>query len=86
MEFIEMTGKTLMQLVDANEFTPEQLRAVGVTDDSLVRINRQGDIELRKPKGWDIIGGLIGDFEHRVTKATGLHWAASMPSQREEPC
>jgi hypothetical protein len=38
-------------------------------------VNQQGDIELRRPEGWDVIGGLIGDFEHRLTKCTGFRWA-----------
>ena len=77
MEFIEMTGKTLWRVVDHDEeaLTRDDLRAAGVRDDSLVRVNRQGDLELRKPTGWDIIGGLIGDYEHRVREATGLDWA-----------
>jgi hypothetical protein len=77
MEFIEMTGKTLWRVVDHDEeaLTRDDLRAAGVRDDSVVRVNRQGDLELRKPTGWDIIGGLIGDYEHRVREATGLDWA-----------
>ncbi len=72
-----MTGKTLWRVVDHDEeaLTRDDLRAAGVRDDSLVRVNRQGDLELRKPTGWDIIGGLIGDYEHRVREATGLDWA-----------
>ena len=77
MEFIEMTGKTLWRVVDHDEeaLTRDDLRAAGVRDDSVVRVNRQGDLELRTPAGWDIIGGLIGDYEHRVREATGLNWA-----------
>jgi hypothetical protein len=77
MEFIEMTGKTLWRVIDHDEeaLTKDDLRAAGVRDDSLVRVNRQGDLELRKPRGWDIIGGLIGDYEHRVREATGFDWA-----------
>jgi hypothetical protein len=51
------------------------LRKMGIDESSVVRINRQGDIELRRRDSWDVIGGLIGDFEHRVKKATGLDWA-----------
>ena len=77
MEFIEMTGKTLWRVIDHDEeaLTRDDLRAAGVRDDSLVRVNRQGDLELRKGACWDIIGGLIGDYEHRVRDATGLDWA-----------
>lgn len=75
MQFIEMPGKTLLELVGVDELHPEELRQVGVTDLSVVRINRQGDIELRRTDRWDVIGGLIGDFEKRVRRATGLDWA-----------
>jgi len=77
MEFIEMTGKTLWRVIDHDEeaLTRDDLLGAGVRDESLVRVNRQGDLELRKPNGWDIIGGLIGDYEHRVREATGLDWA-----------
>jgi len=77
MEFIEMTGKTLWRVIDHDEeaLTRDDLRAAGVRDDSVVRVNKQGDLELRKASGWDIIGGLIGDYEHRVREATGLDWA-----------
>jgi hypothetical protein len=77
MEFIEMTGKTLWRVIDHDEeaLTREDLLAAGVRDDSLVRVNRQGDLEIRKPQGWDIIGGLIGEYERRVREATGWDWA-----------
>ncbi len=75
MQFIEMHGKTLLQILKPDEAHPEELRAAGVTDESLVRINLQGDIELRKREGWEIIGGLLGDFAHRVPQVTGLDWA-----------
>ena len=39
------------------------------------RVNPQGDIEVRRHDGWDVIGGLIGEFEHRVREETGLDWA-----------
>ena len=77
MEFVEMSGKTLMKIVaqDGGEPTHDQLEEVGVTDESLVRVNRQGDIELRRPDSWDLIGGLLGNFEERLHEATGLKWA-----------
>jgi hypothetical protein len=75
MEFIELTGRTLLKVVDADEVDPAQLKAAGVKDDSLVRVNRQGDIELRKRDRWDIVGGLIGNYEQRLHQATGLDWA-----------
>ena len=75
MEFIEMSGKTLLRIIKEDETSPEQLKSLGVTDHSLVRINRQGDIELRRTDRWDPIGGLLGDFEARVKRQTGLEWA-----------
>jgi len=42
MQFIEMTGKTLLELVSHEEFPPEALAEVGVSDESIVRVNRQG--------------------------------------------
>lgn len=70
-----MTGKTLLRILTENEFTPKELTEAGVTDETIIRVNRQGDIEIRRSKGWDLIGGLLGDFEHRVQKETGLDWA-----------
>jgi hypothetical protein len=75
MKFIEMTGRTLLKVIDEDSVTPQELRAAGVRDDSLVRINPQGDIELRKTDRWDVVGGLLGNFEQRVKQATGLDWA-----------
>jgi hypothetical protein len=75
MKFIELTGKQLRGLMTPEELGPHDLSAAGVTDDSIVRVNQQGDIELRRPEGWDVIGGLIGDFEHRLTTSTGFGWA-----------
>lgn len=75
MRFIEMTGSTLRDVVKEGEFDHGRLEAMGINERSVIRINQQGDLELRKAEGWDIIGGLIGDFEHRVKHATGLDWA-----------
>jgi hypothetical protein len=75
MRFIEMTGKTLFELIHEGEVEPGELEKAGVRDQSLVRVNLHGDIELRKPERWDVIGGLLGDFEKRVKRATGLDWA-----------
>ncbi|MBN1851704.1 MAG: hypothetical protein JW829_03240 [Pirellulales bacterium] len=75
MTFIEMTGKTLERVVRDDELHPGGLAAAGVSADTIVRINRQGDIEVRRPGGWDVIGGLLGDFESRVMQETGLDWA-----------
>jgi hypothetical protein len=74
MQFIEMSGKTLMRIVSQDEFHPNDLAGVGVTEDSIVRVNLQGDIELRRASSWDVIGGLLGDFPQRVRRETGLDW------------
>ena len=75
MQFIEMSGKTLVKVVSDDEFSPEDLAEVGVSDESVVRINRQGDIEIRRPASWDVIGGLLGNFEERIKRETGMDWA-----------
>lgn len=74
-QFIELSGKTLLHVLTAQEVAPDELRRVGMTPESLVRVNRQGDIEIRRTAGWDVIGGLLGDFEHRLKQQTGLDWA-----------
>ncbi len=74
-EFIETTGRVLLRILTDGEPSPEELANVGVREDSIVRINRQGDIELRRRDCWDVIGGLLGDFEHRLRRETGLDWA-----------
>jgi hypothetical protein len=75
MQFIEMSGKTLKRLVSENELQMHELDEIGVTDESMIRVNRQGDIEFRRPDRWDVIGGLLGDFDHRVRRESGLAWA-----------
>lgn len=73
MKFIEMSGKTLMKVVSPEE--EENLRHAGINEHSLLRINPQGDLEVRQKDCWGIIGGLLGDYESRVKRATGLDWA-----------
>ena len=75
MQFIEMTGGTLKSLLSSDEMDETELAAAGVDDKSIVRINQQGDIEVRRPKSWDVVGGLLGDFAERITKNTGFDWA-----------
>jgi hypothetical protein len=75
MEYIEMTGKTLIRLIDLTGLSVDDLRKAGVTDDTLIRVNRLGDLEMRKPHKWDVIGGLLGDFDHKLRHETGLNWA-----------
>jgi hypothetical protein len=75
MKFIEMRGAQLMHLLSPDEIKPDELRKAGLTDKCLVRVNLQGDIEVRRRDRWDVIGGLLGDYEHRIMKETGLDWA-----------
>lgn len=70
-----MTGAMLDRIISDDELHHDNLDEAGVKDDTIVRINRQGDIEVRRPEGWDVIGGLIGEFENRVKHETGLDWA-----------
>ena len=48
MHFIEMSGKTLKRIVSEDEFQAIELGQIGVTDESMIRVNRQGDIEIRR--------------------------------------
>lgn len=75
MKFIEMTGKTLTQIITAEERANVDLESSGVFDDTIIRVNEQGDIEARRHVRWAVIGGLLGDFENRVKERTGLDWA-----------
>ena len=75
MKFIEMTGKVLKRLVSQDELHAGDLESTGVEDDTIVRINRLGDIEVRRTDRWDVIGGLLGNYEHRLKVETGLDWA-----------
>jgi hypothetical protein len=75
MKFIEMTGKTLQRLVSEDELHAGDLAETGVVDDTIVRVNRQGDIEVRRTDRWDVIGGLLGNYEQRIKLETGLDWA-----------
>ncbi len=75
MKFIEMTGKTLRESLIEDEMSPEELETEGVTDTTIVRINQQGDIEVRRQDCWDLIGGLLGEYEKRVKCTSGLTWA-----------
>lgn len=75
MPFIEMTGGTLDRIIAEDELHHDDLASAGVLEGTIVRINPQGDIEVRRPQGWDVIGGLLGEFEERVKGETGLEWA-----------
>lgn len=75
MSFIEMTGVTLERIVAEDELHHGDLAEAGVGEATIIRVNRQGDIEVRRPAGWDVIGGLLGEFDERVRRETGLDWA-----------
>jgi len=75
MKLIELTGRALMSMRDSYEVSPEAVQRVGLTDTCLVRVNQQGDIEVRRHDRWDVIGGLLGNFEHRTENASGRTWA-----------
>jgi len=75
MSFIEMTGATLERIVADDELHHGDLAEAGVDRTTIVRVNRQGDIEVRRPSGWDVIGGLLGEWDERVRRETGLDWA-----------
>jgi hypothetical protein len=74
MQFIELSGKVLRRIVSDDELHPGELDSLGLTDESVVRVNRQGDIELRRADRWDPIGGLLGEFEQRIKTETGMEW------------
>ena len=74
MKFIEMTGETLAEIINDGELHIEDLEDAGVSNDSIVRVNQHGDIEVRRPRKWDVIGGLLGNFEERILKTTGREW------------
>ncbi len=75
MKFIEMTGATLAEIIDDSELHEQDLGGAGVSENTIVRINQQGDIEVRRANKWAIIGGLLGKFEERVKAKTGFDWA-----------
>ncbi|MGL4514676.1 MAG: hypothetical protein ACRCT8_16430 [Lacipirellulaceae bacterium] len=75
MPFIEMTGATLDRLLVEDELHHEDLASAGVHEGTIVRVNPEGDIEVRRPDGWDVVGGLLGEFEQRLKHETGLDWA-----------
>ena len=74
MKFVEVTGKSLAQIVNEGELSAADLASVGITEHTIVRINEQGDIEVRRRDGWDVVGGLLGDYEERVKRISGLEW------------
>jgi hypothetical protein len=76
MKFIEMTGQVLTDILADDELYQDlDLTSAGVEPATIVRVNQQGDIEVRRPHKWDVIGGLLGNFEERIRKMTGFDWA-----------
>lgn len=75
MKFVHTTGQQLAEIVKDDEIHQGDLAASGVKDQTIVRINVHGDIEVRRTDRWDVIGGLLGDFEHRIKRVTGLDFA-----------
>jgi len=75
MPFIELSGKTLLDVVNEGEVDLGELHRAGVVGDSILRINEHGEIELRRQHGWALVGGLIGNFDDRLKALTGLDWA-----------
>jgi len=74
MRFIEMTGKTLAAIMDEKEIELGLLEKAGVTEDTIVRVNEHGDIEVRRPHKWDLVGGLLGEYDKRIRRKTGMEW------------
>ncbi len=74
MKFIEMNGVTLEAIVESDELHGPNLSSAGVSPESIVRVNEQGDIEIRRETKWSVIGGLLGNFEDRVKRMTGFDW------------
>ena len=75
MRFIEMTGKVLAAMLSDDEMQASDLETAGVSDETIVRVNEHGDIEVRRDSEWDVVGGLLGNYEDRVKQATGRDWA-----------
>ena len=75
MRFIEMTGKVLAAMLSDDEMQASDLKTARVTDETIVRVNEHGDIEVRRDSEWDVVGGLLGNYEDRVRQATGRDWA-----------
>lgn len=74
MKFIEMNGATLEKIIDSGELHSQNLDSAGVNADSIIRVNQHGDIEIRRVNKWDVVGGLLGNFEDRIKQTTGLDW------------
>lgn len=74
MPFIELTGQKLMDVINDGEVNPEELRRAGVTSGSILRVNIHGELEVRRRDGWELVGGLLGNYEDRLRDVTGYDW------------
>ena len=74
MRFIEMTGQTLALVINDGELHAPDLQVADVQPTSIVRVNEFGDIEVRRRDQWDVIGGLLGDYQERIQGITGFDW------------
>lgn len=75
MKFIEVTGATLGKIINDGELHVADLESAGIYDATIVRVNQHGDIEVRRHASWDVVGGLLGEFNDRVREQSGLDWA-----------
>ncbi|MCA9176413.1 MAG: hypothetical protein KDB14_18125 [Planctomycetales bacterium] len=75
MKFIEMTGETLGKIINDGELHVEDLESAGIYGNTIVRVNQHGDIEVRRHDNWDVVGGLLGEFNNRLREQSGLDWA-----------
>ncbi len=74
MPYIELTGHTLMDLINDGEVNPEELHQAGVASGSILRVNVHGELEVRQHDRWELVGGLLGNYEDRLRKVTGFDW------------
>ncbi len=74
MRYLEMSGATLFSLLLPDEYPVDDLRKAGVTEQSRVRVNWEGDFEVLLDGEWEVMGGLLGDFLHRIEDRTGIKW------------
>jgi hypothetical protein len=75
MRFIELTGQQLLEVVNEGEIDLKELHAAGLHGGTIARVNEHGDIEIRRRDRWDVVGGLLGNFQQRLREITGLDWA-----------
>lgn len=74
MRYIELTGRTLLDVINDGEVNPDELHQAGVSSQSILRVNIYGELELRHHNRWEMVGGLLGNYEDRLRKVTGYDW------------